>query len=161
METVPLTAANTKKALLASGTIPLLMAGVASISGARPGTYWDGGMMDYHLNLPFAAGADDIVLFPHYMDRIIPGWLDKHLPWRKAAPENMDAVLLVAPSAEFVDRLPLKKIPDRTDFYRFKGRDDQRMAYWRTVAETSRQLADAFDAAVSAGTIREKVRPLL
>ena len=67
---------NFKDALLASGSIPLVMSGVPNISGARPGIYRDGGMIDYHMDLPYRLSDEDIVLMPHYTDNIIPvGWI--------------------------------------------------------------------------------------
>lgn len=156
----PLSEANFRKALLASGSIPLVMSGVENIPGAAPGVFRDGGVLDYHMDLPFAVGQEELVLFPHYMPRVIPGWMDKRLKWRKPRPDHMDRVLLVAPSEGFVRRLPLGKIPDRNDFYRFKGRDGDRIAYWQAVVEKGRLLADAFHEAVESGTIRESVRRL-
>ena len=40
----------------------------------------DGGIIDYHLHLPYHR-AQGLVLYPHFIDRIVPGWLDKALPW--------------------------------------------------------------------------------
>ena len=48
----PLTRDNLRAALRASGSIPLLMEGVR-VPGA-PGLHWDGGVLDYHLDLDFA-----------------------------------------------------------------------------------------------------------
>ena len=36
------------------------------------------------------------VLFPHYTDRITPGWFDKLLPWRKPSVEDMANVVPVS-----------------------------------------------------------------
>jgi pimeloyl-ACP methyl ester carboxylesterase len=47
-----LTRENLRAALRASGSIPLLMDGVR-VPGA-PGLHWDGGVLDYHLDLDFA-----------------------------------------------------------------------------------------------------------
>lgn len=157
---VALTLANLKKALLASGSIPYVMEGVRDIPGAPPGTYRDGGALDYHLDVPFGLDGKGVVLFPHYTHRIIPGWLDKKLSWRKPSPDNMADVLLVAPSPEFVANLPLGKISDRTDFYRFAGDDPARFAYWKTVAAAGKELAEEFSEAVDSGSIRERLRPL-
>lgn len=156
---VPLTAGNLKPAILASGSIPLVMSGVCDIPGAPPGVYRDGGIVDYHLDIPFAVD-DGIVLFPHYTDRLIPGWFDKSLPWRKPAPANMQNVLLVAPSPAFVKTLPFGKIPDRGDFKRFAGRDGERISYWRTVIAESERMADAFLEIGEKGLRPEQVRPL-
>ena len=70
---VPLDAGNLKPALMASGSIPLIMPGVTEIPGAPAGVYRDGGVIDYHLNIPFMNPDDRIVLFPHYTERIVPG----------------------------------------------------------------------------------------
>jgi hypothetical protein len=78
---IGLTRENLKPALLASASIPLIMDGVRNIPGAPRGLYRDGGLLDYHLDLPYQQPG--IVLYPHFTDRIIPGWLDKSLPWRQ------------------------------------------------------------------------------
>lgn len=155
---VPLAPENFKKAVLASGSIPWVMSGVEQISGAPAGVYRDGGIIDYHLDLPFS-GNDGIVLFPHYMTRIIPGWLDKGLRWRRPDTANLDRVLMVAPSDRFVQSLPLGKISDRNDFYRFAGADRARMDYWHTVVARGQLMAETFMELVASGKIRERVRP--
>ena len=113
-------------------------------------------MLDYHLDLPIS--GDGLVLFPHYTDQVIPGWFDKKLFWRK--PKYIDNMLLIAPTRPFLETLPLKKIPDREDFYRFQGRDAERIATWNTVAQASRQLGDEFAEVVNSGKIKERVRPM-
>ena len=155
---VPLTPENLPGALLASGSIPLVMSGVKDISGSPSGVYRDGGVIDYHMDIPLSNASDEIALFPHYMERIIPGWLDKKLTWRKPGARNMANVLMMAPSKQFIDRLPYHKIPDRNDFYRFEGRDSLRFAYWSSVAKASQVLADEFMEAVLSGNIRNRVR---
>ena len=152
---------NFKAALLASGSIPCVMQGIRDIPGAPAGTYRDGGAVDYHLDIPFGLNGSGIVLFPHYTHRIIPGWLDKQLSWRKPSPKNMADVLLLAPSPEFVSRLPLRKISDRNDFYRFAGDDQGRFDYWQKVVAAGKELAEDFGEAVASGNIRQRVRPLL
>lgn len=151
---------NVKKALLASGSIPYVMEGVSDIPGAEKGVYLDGGAVDYHLDIPYGLGGNGIVLFPHYAGRIIPGWFDKHLPWRKPRPSNMADVLMIAPSNAFLSRLPHGKISDRTDFYQFAGDDKGRFAYWNKVSDAGRALADDFMDAVTSQSIRKRVRPL-
>ncbi len=69
---VPLDAGNTEDALLASGSIPLVCAPVRDIAGAPPGDYWDGGLIDYHLLLPYAS-APGLVLYPHFAAHVTPG----------------------------------------------------------------------------------------
>jgi len=141
--TVHLDAENFGHALLASASIPLVLEGVANIPRAPQGIYWDGGIIDYHLHLPYHH-AKGLVLYPHFTDRIVPGWLDKGLPWRQARGPWLDNVIVVAPSREYLAKLPNSKLPDRRDFARYNGDDAARMATWRTAIGESQRLADAF-----------------
>jgi hypothetical protein len=156
---VPLSSHNLADAVMASGAIPLVMEGVKNIPGARPGTYRDGGMIDYHVDIDFS-GGEGIVLYPHYTDRIVPGWLDKPLRWRRPQSPSMDQVVLLCPTREFVAGLPLGKIPDRDDFYLFLGRDSERIAYWRETVARSERLADEFMEALESGSLGALARPL-
>jgi hypothetical protein len=140
---VPLDAGNLGEALVASASIPLVLEGVADIPQAPPGVYWDGGIIDYHLHLPYHQ-AKGLVLYPHFTDRIVPGWLDKGMPWRHARGEWLENVVLVSPSREYLAKLPHGKLPDRNDFRRFAGDDAGRMAYWRAAMSEGERLADAF-----------------
>ena len=151
---------NFADALLASGSIPLVMSGVANIPGARPGIYRDGGMIDYHMDLPYRLKDDEIVLMPHFTDAIIPGWLDKKLTWRKPSAANMTNVVMIAPTNEFVQELPNAKIPDRTDFKRYFRQDRERFAAWNQVVAMCRPPAEDFMELVASGRIREKVQPM-
>ncbi|QTA91456.1 patatin-like phospholipase family protein [Desulfonema magnum] len=161
IQQIPLDRHNMRHALLASGSIPLVMSGVRDIPGTSGGIYRDGGVTDYHLDIPFLKKEDDgIVLFPHYTNRIIPGWFDKKLIWRKPNPSNMDNVLLVSPSREFISTLPRHSIPDRTDFRLFQGRDRERIAYWNAAVKKSESLGEAFLETVHSGKIRELVKPM-
>ena len=155
-----LTSDNLKPALLASGSIPYVMAGVGQIPQAPKGVYRDGGAVDYHLDVPFGLNGSGIVLYPHFSQRIIPGWFDKHLGWRRPSDENMADVLVVAPSDAFVSGLPNGKITDRRDFSVYAGNDPGRFAYWQQVADAGRCLADDFIEAVDSGRVRRRVRPL-
>jgi hypothetical protein len=137
-----LDAHNLKQALLASGSIPMVMPAVQEIPGVGAGAYRDGGLLDYHLDLPFS--GDDVVLYPHFTDQVIPGWFDKGLPWRRADATRMQDVLLLAPSREYLARLPHGKLPDRTDFKRYLGNDLGRERYWRQAISESQRLGDEF-----------------
>jgi len=160
IQKVPLTHENLRPALLASGSIPIIMSRVTEIPGAPRGAYRDGGLIDYHMDVPFTKDGDGIVLFPHYMDRIIPGWFDKKLAWRKPDPAHMKNLLLLHPTEVFIRSLPYGKAPDRHDFYTFKGRDRERIDCWNRAIEASRCLGEEFIDAVESGRIRELVRPL-
>jgi len=159
MNNYDLTPSNFKRALLSTGSIPLVMEGVSDIKGA-PGHFRDGGMLDYHLDIPFLTDNESLVLYPHFYETITPGWFDKPLN-RKPSPKNMENVVLIAPSKSFIDSLPMKKIPDRKDFYTFKKRDRERQDIWRNVVKRNRQLGDAFAEAVESKKIRQMVKPLV
>lgn len=161
VQRIPLTPANLPEALLASGSIPLVMEGVTGIPGARPGVYRDGGMLDYHLDLPYAPGdPDGLVLMPHFIPRIVPGWLDKRLCWRGPTAAHMRRVVLVAPSPDWVRRLPGGRIPDRDDFKRFLGHDRERFRQWEEIVAAGVGLGELFGELVESGRIRERVAPL-
>ncbi len=158
---VPIDRENFKKALLSSGSIPLVMPGVQGISGAPEGVYRDGGALDYHLDIPFLdRGEDKIVLFPHYTHRIVPGWLDKGLPGRLPDKTHMDNVLLVAPTEKFTRLLPDGKIPDRNDFKAYRGRNSRRIAVWQRACKISKILEEEFMELIDSKRIPESVKPI-
>ena len=106
LQRVPFSDANAEDALLASGSIPLVCAPVRDPAGAPRGDYWDGGLIDYHLLLPYTQ-LDGLVLYPHFVPQVTAGWLDKFLPWRRHAPAHdwLANVLLVAPSPALLQPL--------------------------------------------------------
>ena len=140
---VALDAANTGDALLASGSIPLVCDPVHDIAGAGRGVCWDGGLIDYHLLWPWHR-LPGIVLYPHFTDAVIPGWLDKHLPWRRGRGEWLSNVLLIAPSREFLNTLPGGRLPDRADFYRYGHDHNARIAAWRRAVAECGRMAESF-----------------
>ena len=139
---VGLNESNLRDALLASGSIPLVLEAVNDIAGAPPGPYWDGGLVDYHLHLPYQRDAG-LVLYPHFTDYIVPGWLDKAMPWRRARGEALENVILVSPSPSFRARLPNGKLPDRSDFKRYGQNHAARIAAWRFALGESERMAEA------------------
>jgi hypothetical protein len=133
LTTVPLHAGNARPALLASGSIPLVSDPVVDIPNAPGGWYWDGGLIDYHLFYPYRE-LPGLVLYPHFTPYLVPGWLDKHLRWRRqpvAGQSRLENLILIAPSAAFLRRLPNGKLPDRQDFKRYGQRHDARIRDWR------------------------------
>jgi hypothetical protein len=112
------------------------------------------------MDVPFGLNGNGIVLFPHFSRRIIPGWFDKHLSWRRPSADNMADVLVVAPSENFVSRLPNGRITDRKDFYHYAGNDQGRFACWQQVADAGKRLAEDFMETVASGKIRLRVQPL-
>jgi hypothetical protein len=153
-----LTRENLRQAVMASGSMPVIMEGVRDIEGAPPGMYRDAGIIDYHVDIPY--GSKGIVLFPHYMERITTGWFDKLLTWRSPEYGNLENVVLLAPGKAFVEKLPGGRIPSREDFKEFWSRDAERVAFWKQVVAASTVLGDEFLEAVRDGTLAGSLRPI-
>ena len=130
---------NLRQAVLASGSIPMVLNPIENIAGAGQGLYYDGGVTDYHFDLPFT--DDGLVLYPHFYPHLTPGWFDKALSWRRAKPAHLHNVVLLCPTDSWVASLPFGKIPDRNDF---KLPDAVRINYWQEVISRSHELAEAF-----------------
>ena len=142
---VALSEANFHPALQASCSIPFVLQAVHDIPGAPRGAYWDGGITDYHLHLKYeCAPGPGLVLYPHFQKAVVPGWLDKGLPWRHHATPFLDRMIVLAPDPEWVRGLPNAKLPDRKDFARYAGDLPGRIKAWTSAANASRQLADEF-----------------
>lgn len=156
-QAVALSPDNLVDALLASSAVPFVFDGVVDPVGARPGLYLDGGIIDYHLDIGFTPPG--LVLFSHFSSRIVPGWFDKPLTWRRARMSSLSRTLVLCPSDAFAQALPFGKIPDRGDFRRMDTATRQK--YWRhCVAETDR-LADCWNEAVEKDQIPDLLEPLM
>ena len=141
LQQVVLSEDNLADAIVATGAIPLVLSGVPDIAGAKPGMYRDGGVIDYHHDLPHSS-AERLTLYPHFYDYIVPGWFDKKLGWRRPHPEHVDRTILISPSQEFVAALPNGKIPDRTDFVKYTP--EERVKIWTGCVAACEQMADEF-----------------
>jgi hypothetical protein len=157
LQRVPLAPDNLEDAIVATGSIPLVLSGVPDIAGARPGVYRDGGVIDYHLDLPHSA-AERLTLFPHFYGRIVPGWFDKKLKWRRPQAGNVDRTILVSPSEDFVASLPHGKIPDRTDFANYAPAE--RVRIWKHCVSACRELADEFLEVLEKDQLAARLEPL-
>jgi hypothetical protein len=155
---VPLSRDNLMLALLASASIPMVMSGVRNIPGAPDGLYRDGGLLDYHLDLPYEQPG--VILYPHFTDKVVPGWFDKTLPWRRGDATRLQDVLLVSPSPEYLESLPDRKLPDRKDFERYIGDNAGRERAWRKAIAESDRLGDEFMELVDSGRLKDVMRPL-
>ena len=137
------------------------MPGIAAIAGAPTGIYRDGGLLDYHaVPANVIDTRQGLVLYPHFYRYLKESWFDKFFPWRKVAAEQLDNVVLVSPSAEFVASLPGGEIPDRNDFYRFSDNDNERIRRWTIAKEKSEALGLAFLNLVKTGDIAAVAEPL-
>ena len=157
LERIPLTRENLADAIVASGSIPMVLSGVRNIHGAPPGIYRDGGVIDYHLDLPLAE-PDRLTLYPHFFEQLVPGWFDKRLRWRRLNPLHTDRTILICPSPAFIARLPGGKIPDRTDFVRMTF--EARVRLWRSIVSTCRELADDLEEVLEKDQLGARLQPL-
>lgn len=156
----PLSEVNFKTAVIASGAIPVAVAGVRDIFGAPLGMYRDGGLTDYHLRENYATRYGGLTLFFHHQERIVPGWMDKRLKKRRPPETALESVVMVHPSAEFVAGLPGGRIPDRGDFTTFMDDPATRIANWRRAVELSTPLGEEFLELIASGRLKEVVEPL-
>jgi hypothetical protein len=142
---IALSEANFNLALQASCSIPFVLRSVRDIPGAPRGAYWDGGITDYHLHLDYKA-KDGIVLYPHFQQAVVPGWLDKSLKWRHGSSAFLDRMIVLAPCPDWVKKLPRGKLPDRKDFAHHGIQLAARVAQWQGAVSAAQQLADEFAA---------------
>lgn len=157
LDRVALTENNLADVVMASGAIPLLLTGVRNIDGAPPGTYRDGGVIDYHLDLPLAE-TGKLTLFPHFFPYLVPGWFDKRHARRKPDSAHTDRTILICPAPEFVAALPGGKIPDRHDFKTMSS--EERKRTWRTVVSKCRALADELNDVLDKDQLPARLQPL-
>jgi hypothetical protein len=140
----PLTATNLAPALVASGSIPVVMQGIRDIPGSPKGMYRDGGIIDYHFDIKLAPN-NGLTLYPHFSSSPKAGWFDKNLS-RKVSPDYYKKTVMLVPSEKFIASLPFGKIPDRKDFTAMQA--NTRIKYWQTVLQESERLAEHFDQAI-------------
>ncbi|MEQ6885594.1 patatin-like phospholipase family protein [Salicola sp. Rm-C-2C1-2] len=153
-----LNADNLQASLLASGSIPMVMRAVERIPGVAGRCFRDGGLTDYHLDMPYA--GDDLVLYPHFTPRVVPGWFDKTLPWRHGDPERLRNMVMITPTPSYLETLPDGRLPDRRDFPAYQGNDATREAHWRRAMAESERLGDYFLELVDNDRVAQVARPL-
>jgi hypothetical protein len=138
---IKLTEDNLLDAVLASGSIPLVMEGVSKIQGAPAGMYRDGGFIDYHFDFKFQP-PQGLVFYPHFYSHLSAGWFDKFSSRRRVPSTQLSNVVMLSPSPELIELMPFQKIPDRDDFKNFDN--DTRLANWRKVIELGQLMANEF-----------------
>ena len=151
-----LTAENLENALLATGSIPMVLAGVDTLSGAPKGMYRDGGLLDYHMLYNYQMEEGEIVLLPHFFRTAKPGWFDKSLPYRKPSAAARKHMLFICPSETFIQKLPGGKVPDRKDFQLFDYQE--RRNRWQQAFDLSRPLGEELAELIDSGQIRDEVQ---
>jgi hypothetical protein len=160
VQRAPLGLDNLRQVALASGSVPLYMAPVVDPSGAPPGRYLDGGLGDYHLNVPLTTGGAGVTLLFLHQARLHPSWFDQYAPWRRPSAAAQQDLLLVHPSPEFVARLPGGRIPNRDDFQRLLHAPEQRQADWLRAAALSEELGGQFLDDLQSGRLAKQVAAL-
>lgn len=141
---------NLIPALRASGAIPVSMKPII-IDGVE---HWDGGIVDYHLDLKYK-NLDGVVLYPHFLPFIRPGWFDKWTRLRYSK-HHQDTVLIY-PSQEFIDMLPDRQLTSLQDFYTYKDDQDLRIKKWYDACEKGKYLVEDFDKLRSIDTLEENI----
>ncbi len=147
---------NIEDAAQASGTIPFVMQPVRDPADAPKGLYLDGGIIDYHYDFRLRT-EPGLILFPHFFERITPGWFDKALPWRHAAAEGLERTVMIAPSPAFVESLPGGRVPDRNDFVKLSTTERQKQ--WYDVIDRCGVLADTLHELIATDRFVEALRP--
>ena len=100
-----------------------------------------------------------LVLYPHFQQSVVPGWLDKALKWRHKSTAFLDNTIVLAPNPEWVQTLPNGKLPDRSDFMTYANDLPGRIQAWTGAAQASQQLADEFAQWLQDPQV-DRVRPL-
>lgn len=147
---------NFQQGLMASGSIPLVLEGESPVPGSPPGHHLDGGLLDYHFEL---SGNKAPVLYPHFSDDPIPGWLDRFPPKRKIGSGAKKHLCIIMPSRELLAEYPTGDFPNRHDFRRFSN--DQRIKLWYKTAELHEKLERELTACLESGELLEVSEPLI
>ncbi|CUS49221.1 MAG: Patatin-like phospholipase [Idiomarinaceae bacterium HL-53] len=151
---VQLTQENFRQALLATGSIPMVLAGVENILGTQGGMFRDGGVTDYHFDVDLSEQSG-LVLYPHFQREVIPGWFDKKLK-RRTTGKNWPRVINIVPTQAFIDALPYGKIPDRNDFAKFDPQTRQK--YWQQAVDAGYRMTEQLEKWISSGEISQRVK---
>lgn len=155
-ETIELTENNLGQALVASGAIPMVLE-PTKVHGGKDRWHWDGGVVDYHFSGPFNVD-DGLVFYPHFSPKVVPGWFDKGLPWRKARAKDYSNVVMLVPSKDFIKSLPYSKIPDRKDFQKMS--DEKRLDYWFKVMDATDGMVQDFHKIMEKDAGASAVKPI-
>lgn len=151
---------NLRSAVMASGSIPVVMHGVRDVLGAPAGMHRDGGLLDYHPAPGNLWQDEGLVLYPHFYAEVTSGWFDKYFFWRKTPKALLDKVVLISPSESFLASTELGRIPDRRDFLSMQGDDAKRKHLWRDSATRSLELGETFLELAKSGDIADLVEPI-
>lgn len=144
---------NFVPALLASGSIPFVLAGESSIPGAGPGHHVDGGLLDYH----FEVETSGPILYPHFSDAPLPGWMDRFPPYRRLSRSARAKLCLIVASEEQLATYPDRFYPGRMDFQRYPN--DERIRRWWETVRANTPLEKELTACLEAGELLKVAEP--
>ena len=152
--TVPLTDRNFLPGILATGSIPTVLSGETNIAGSSKGHHFDGGLVDYH----FEVEAPGPILYPHFSDDPIPGWMDRFFPFRRISREARSQLCIVTPSREMLELYPTGDYPSRHDFRKFDN--DRRIGLWRETVKQNQLLEKELTLCLECGDLAKIAEPL-
>lgn len=144
---VDLSEQNFLRGLMASGSIPLVLEGESAVPHSPPGHHLDGGLIDYH----FEIEREGPILYPHFDDNPIPGWMDKFPPYRRISQAAREHLCLILPSQATLNRYPTGTYPCRQDFHTFPN--DARVKLWRRTTEQSQCLEKELTLCLESGDL--------
>lgn len=153
-ERVALGPENFYQALMATGSIPLVLEGESSIPGSPSGHHLDGGWIDYH----FEIESPGPILYPHFDPNPIPGWLDKFPPYRKITRRARENLCLILPSEELLALFPTQDYPCREDFHKYPNAI--RVKLWRETLEVAKRVESELMACLESGQLPNVGKPL-
>ena len=157
--TLDLNSNNLVNAVMSSGSMPIYMHPVKHLLHGKQENLYDGGMLDYH-PIPdmFWRPDNGLTLYPHFYSEVKLKWFDKFYPWRRAGAKELDRVILLCPSRDFVNSLPDSRIPSRQDFQRYSKMPDIRKQKWKETVERSYELGYDFTQAIKSGDFINRVK---
>lgn len=151
---IPLTVQNYSRSLLASGSIPFVLSGEVGIPDAGHGHHLDGGLIDYH----FEVDSGGPILYPHFTDVLVPGWLDRYWPFRRLTPKAREQLVLILPTPEFIALFPDQKLPCRQDFHRLSNQE--RIKLWTGATLKNQLIERELTACLESGELLEIAQDL-
>ena len=152
--TVPLTSRNFLPGILATGSIPTVLSGESNIEGSDSGHHFDGGLLDYHFELE----SPGPILYPHFSDDPIPGWMDRFFPFRRISRQARSQLCIVMPSKEMLARFPTGDYPSRHHFKQFDN--NHRIKLWRETVKQNQLLEQELILCLESGDLTRIIEPL-
>ncbi|GAX77907.1 hypothetical protein CEUSTIGMA_g5349.t1 [Chlamydomonas eustigma] len=136
---IPITTSNIYQVLSATTCLPFISPHCRYIEGVGSGLFFDGALINYHLNLRPKPGFNLLLLAdgpgPEFKQTL---W-DSYVPYRTAPCEYKQYISVVYPTQAYVDAVPAKKLPNTFDYFNkaYIHQPDLRRAHWEAVFQIS------------------------